>query len=265
MALAEFPKFPLWTDAYLGDTHHLTTVQHGAYLLLLISMWRSKDKSLPGDDASLASFSRLGKREWAKHKPVIMGFLSVLPDGRITQLRLLDEAKSVAHYLDGQSKRAKDRWLKTKGADHATASIRHSDGSATGMPPNPSTSPREEEKTPASFPTAARAEDADEDFQDRVLKAARIDVSKDISGKWFSLTQTSIPKRWLADLALSEAEAIAVVRDVMVRHVNGAPASLAYFDRAMAEFAGRRAAGLKPIRPPPESTSSVFGDCPEIE
>lgn len=56
-ALAEFPSMPLWTEAYLADTGHLTTIEHGAYLLLLITMWRAGG-SPPNDDKTL--------REWVR-------------------------------------------------------------------------------------------------------------------------------------------------------------------------------------------------------
>ena len=52
--MAQFPVLPLWTDAYLGDTTHLTTIEHGAYMLLLMVSWRSPDCRLPDDDAMLA-------------------------------------------------------------------------------------------------------------------------------------------------------------------------------------------------------------------
>lgn len=88
--MAEFPVFPIFTDAYLGDTHHLTTLEHGAYLLLLMTAWRSRDGSLPDDDKVLARCARLSAKQWARIRPTIQAFF-VVKNGRFSQLRLTDE------------------------------------------------------------------------------------------------------------------------------------------------------------------------------
>lgn len=116
--MAEFPKLPLWTDAYLGDTTHLTTIEHGAYLLLLIAMWRSKGTRLPNDDKLLARYSRLTAGQWSRIKLVIMPFFAV-EDGHVFQPRLTDEANAVRQHSAKQSDKAKARHRKTK--DKATA------------------------------------------------------------------------------------------------------------------------------------------------
>ena len=111
---------PLWTDAYLADTTHLTTTEHGAYLLLLMTMWRTRDKSLPNDDRQLAKYARLTPAQWRRIRPTVMTFFDVEND-RITQGRLTDEANAVKQNSVRQSNKAKARWLKNKETGNAPA------------------------------------------------------------------------------------------------------------------------------------------------
>ena len=62
--MAEFPHLPLFTDAYLADTRHLTTEEHGAYLLLMMEAWRRPECSLPDDDRLLARLCGLSIERW---------------------------------------------------------------------------------------------------------------------------------------------------------------------------------------------------------
>ena len=118
--MSEFPALPLWTDAYLGDTTHLTTIEHGAYLLLLMAMWRTSDCSLPHDDKLLARYARLTSGQWARVKQVLMPFFRIHGD-RITQGRLTDEREAVRQRSHKQSDKAKARWLKNNNTDNAVA------------------------------------------------------------------------------------------------------------------------------------------------
>lgn len=65
--------FPLYVGHYHRDTNELTTEQHGAYLLLLMSCWMKGGK-LPNDDARLASIAKLTVPAWKKHASVIRAF-----------------------------------------------------------------------------------------------------------------------------------------------------------------------------------------------
>ena len=57
------PFMQLYVGDYLADTLDLTTEQHGAYLLLLMTMWRH-DAKLPNDPAKLARIARVSLRRW---------------------------------------------------------------------------------------------------------------------------------------------------------------------------------------------------------
>lgn len=106
--MAQFPAFPLWTDAYLADTHHLTTIEHGAYLLLLVAMWRNKG-TLPNDDRQLAKFAHLNVQQWQRMKPAIMDFFTIA-GGELSQGRLTDELSYVREHSKKQANKARNRW-----------------------------------------------------------------------------------------------------------------------------------------------------------
>ncbi len=72
--MADLPCMPFWTDAYLADTQHLTTEEHGAYLLLLFQAWRSHDCSLADDDDMLSRQAGVSIGKWKAMKPIIMSF-----------------------------------------------------------------------------------------------------------------------------------------------------------------------------------------------
>ena len=87
--MSKTAPWALDTDAYLADTGHLRgATQHGAYLLILMAMWRSKDGTLAGDDASLAAVTRLTLDKWRRIAPVICALLKKDSDGRVTQKRI---------------------------------------------------------------------------------------------------------------------------------------------------------------------------------
>jgi uncharacterized protein YdaU (DUF1376 family) len=91
LSLAEFPALPIFTDAYLGDTRHLTAAQHGAYLLLLMTAWRTPDCALPDDDKILCRYAAMDLRTWQRNRSVVMSFWKLGEDQKFRQGRLTDE------------------------------------------------------------------------------------------------------------------------------------------------------------------------------
>lgn len=129
--MAQFPAMPLWTDAYLGDTLHLSLEEHGAYLKLLMIMWRSDDGCILDDDRRISTMLGITLKKWTgKIKPAIWPFLEPKSDGKVTQKKLQKVRKNALHNSKQQSQNAKARWLKNKESDDAPASNRHCDGNA---------------------------------------------------------------------------------------------------------------------------------------
>lgn len=99
---------PLWTDAYLADTSILSTQQHGAYLLLLMKCWRTKDCRLPNDDVKLARCAGLTKASWKRIKDDVLDLWDISNCGKwVSQKRLMKEHSGDVEYRRQQSQSAK--------------------------------------------------------------------------------------------------------------------------------------------------------------
>lgn len=169
--MAEFPAFPLWTDAYLADTGELTTLEHGAYLLLLIAMWRAGG-ALPNDDDKLRRCTRLQPRQWIIVRPVLMQFLTIDGD-LVVQGRLQDEYMRAIEKSRKASQSARAKYRKTNTPHPANASSGQSESPATiSISTNTSSSLRSDEQpTPIekATPRSVLSAVLDKDHVDAVL------------------------------------------------------------------------------------------------
>jgi len=95
------PYMQFYIDDYLGDTQHLTTEQHGAYFLILISMWKNGGY-LPNDEKKLSRITRVNLRRWHLICDDIMEFFKV-ENGRIFQPRLIEEHKKAVSKFEKRS------------------------------------------------------------------------------------------------------------------------------------------------------------------
>jgi len=140
--MAQFPSLPLFTDAYLADTTHLSTTEHGAYLLLLIVAWRSPDCGLPSNPRELQKYSRLTPGQFNRIWPVLKDFFYE-DNGRLFQGRLLDELETVKRLTIQRSNAGKASALKRKKRDER-ALVRDANEKQAPTPtptPTPTTKP----------------------------------------------------------------------------------------------------------------------------
>jgi uncharacterized protein YdaU (DUF1376 family) len=199
--MAEFPALPLWTDAYLADTRGLSTFEHGAYLLLLMTAWRTPDCSLPDDDRQLARWAGTDARNWARIKPTVMQFWD-WEAGKWRQKRLGKEREYVTAVSDKKRLAGRSggiaKALKEKRSELAQPDFCHS----SAIAPTP---------TPTPTPIGSRAtKEKDYYYTGSVIRLTRPDFEKwaaafpliyDLNAELTSIdawlaSQPDGPKRW---------------------------------------------------------------------
>lgn len=65
---------PLYIGDYLADTRRLSTLEHGAYLLIIMDYWRNGPP--PDDDKKLALIAGLSPIQWKKMSETIRSFFT---------------------------------------------------------------------------------------------------------------------------------------------------------------------------------------------
>jgi len=119
------PFMQLYVADYLGDTRHLSTEQHGAYLLLLMTMWRAGG-SLPNDPKKLARIAGCGPARWEKICDDVMAFFEVGRD-EIVSARLSQELEKASQKSQKRSeagaKGGSAKSLKTNATHEAIATL----------------------------------------------------------------------------------------------------------------------------------------------
>lgn len=77
MANTKVPYMPFYPTEYLADDRleSFSAEEHGAYLLLLMHMWR-RGGQLPDDDRYLAGLAHVSLRRWTSLRPVLIGTTS---------------------------------------------------------------------------------------------------------------------------------------------------------------------------------------------
>src|SRR5215471_6462090 len=106
---------PLYVGDYLRDTGHLTTLQHGAYLLLIMHYWQHG--GLPNDGTHKRTIAGLTSKQWLRNKEAIASLF--LPDWRhkridaeIAKAQELSEVRSVLGAIGGRKNRGRNNLLR---------------------------------------------------------------------------------------------------------------------------------------------------------
>lgn len=99
------PYMKLYIADYLADTTHLSAVEHGAYLLLLMAIWRAGGR-LPADDAKLAKIARMAPAEWTEIRTTVLAFFK-RTGGRLTHKRVTKEMASYGAVFEARKEAGK--------------------------------------------------------------------------------------------------------------------------------------------------------------
>jgi uncharacterized protein YdaU (DUF1376 family) len=114
-----------------GKVEAMTTLEVGAYILILCKAWHEDPVgTVPDDDQILSKWARMAQPEWEMAKPAVMRAFRFV-DGRWNQFRMMSEWKKLSHIQAERSASGKlgaeRRWGKND-----SINTRH--GSATRLP-----------------------------------------------------------------------------------------------------------------------------------
>lgn len=96
---------PLYVGDYLADTKHLTTLQHGAYLLLIMHYWQHGE--LPTDVPHLRQICSMTGKQWLRNSEAIAklflpGWKHKRIEAELEKARILSEKRAILGAIGGR-------------------------------------------------------------------------------------------------------------------------------------------------------------------
>ena len=234
--MAKFPALPLYTDAYLADTRHLTTEEHGAYLLLLICMWRAPGCVLKDDNRLLSRMVGVSARRWVKLRPVLEDFF-VISEGRWQQKKLNLVYEAVATKVE------KNRASGAKGgrvrAERAKALVRNAQ-----VPALAQCLPEQEASKVGGAEQATKAKPESKETGSSIIDGVRETVLA-AAGLIAGIDEEATLADWINSGCDAETDIVPIIKRIKTREENRrgkAPSHLAYYTAAIEEARDKRIA-----------------------
>lgn len=279
--MAELPTMPVRTDALLGDTTDMSATEFGAYVRILLAMWRNGGW-LPNDEKRLARYGTLTAGQWARSGHRIMECLVDMGDGKVTQGKLAEEYAGALAVSKAASENANSRWRKHRRNEPRISQVEKEQwvkAKAVGQQPDlPSDSPHNSNALkslkyndtadagavpPQCYPDPVSIKEEEEedaretpDLYTRVLIAVGLNPRDILPTYWLPPGAIVHVESWrnIGPAGLTDDDIEAVARGS--RNGRAPPNGPLALDRAMARFAGQKAAApLQPIAPPEGGTT----------
>ncbi len=264
--MAEFPALPLFTDAYLADTRHLTTIQNGAYLLLLMMAWRSPNCALPDNDDILAKWTGMDRRTWLRNKRTVLSFW-VMSEHGWQQKRLLDERAYVGRRRSINVAAGRASALKRLNRGSTDVEPNANETSTPTPTPTPNKKEREQDSITASAVTTTYAFESgiirltQKNLDQWIAAFSELDVPAELIGltpwadqqgsRWFPAVSGALTKRNREIKTGRKQESFDDRRPHPHQPKNGFAAALDELKRSIAEDeAGTEERGETGGRPP---------------
>lgn len=161
---------PIYWGDYLRDTRDLTTLQHGAYLLLIAHYWQHD--GLPPDERRLAAITGLSPATWKANRDAIAdkfqeGWKHKRIDDEIEKAERKWMQRSLAGKRGGERsgvsravRIGSEAQAETKRALQRNGSERPSEDEPSGQANTNSPRTNHQVSTTTSFPVAAREEES---------------------------------------------------------------------------------------------------------
>lgn len=112
--MAALPYIQLYVADYIADTMHLSTEEHGAYLLIIMNYWQT---GKPLQCERIPNVVRMTKERFAEIEKTLSEFFTVTENGLWVHQRIEMDLAHVREKCEKSSESAKLRWQKKPAVD----------------------------------------------------------------------------------------------------------------------------------------------------